>query len=59
MKYASDDLVQTDDGKFHRVIYECKCGELLFVKTQGDKKRKAHKIKVSKIVLHAPRKKPC
>lgn len=51
MSYRSDDIVQTKDGKQHRVLYKCKCGTKLFVKTLGKRRTDAHKIKISDVVV--------
>lgn len=53
MKYASDDVVTTRDGRRHRVIYQT--GTRLFVKSVEDKHRKAYFIETSNVTEHQPR----
>lgn len=53
MRYASDDVVTTRDGRKHRVIYQT--GTRLFVKSVEDKHRKAYFIECGNITDHTPK----
>lgn len=58
MSYLGDDVVVTKDGKEHRVLWQCKTGEVLFVKPVG-RHAKAYKVKVCNVIEHRRKGEKC
>lgn len=54
MIYQSDDIVVTKDGKEHRVLWECRGGGELYVKSAA-KRCKGYKVKTANVVEHRKR----